>query len=131
MFHIVDRMPPQAAAGQVYLVVDNWDDWFKYRTMFTMIVDAPDGTRHFPGSVKIGELGLLPSGDGRPLGPGVRSPALPVQFDELAEGRYFSLGQDENYYETLNNFEPDFKRAILVGLRDCAYDLAIFERFRI
>ena len=39
----------------VYLDIDRWDDWGKFRTMFTMYVVDEDGTTHEPGSVKIGD----------------------------------------------------------------------------
>ncbi|MGC4062797.1 MAG: AAA family ATPase [Aquabacterium sp.] len=125
MFH-VGSVPLQGAAPGVYLLRDNWNDWFSFQTMFTMFVIAPDGSRHNPGSVKIGHAGLQ---GGAAIAPGVRGPDLPPQFPELGAG-YFSLGQDENYYETLNNLDPDFRERIFRGLQDCAFNLSIFERHR-
>lgn len=133
MFTIVDSAlnVPQVSQPQVFLVVDYWDDWFSFRTTFTLIVFDALGGRHTPGSVKIGQAGLLPARGGTlELPPGTRRPNLPQQFPALDPTIFFSLGQDEDYYATLNSLAPDFCRSILEGLCDCAYDLRIFERHR-
>lgn len=49
---------PREGKSHVYLVVDNWDDWFKFRTMFSMYVFDDQGVRHGVGSVKIGQAGM-------------------------------------------------------------------------
>ncbi len=130
MFSIVRNMPGNEARkrNHVYLVMDNWDDWGKFRTMFTVYVVDAGGTTHEPGSVKIGEVGLLAQG-GREPPPGARAPTITSPFEHL-DAMHFSLGQSENYYETLNELGLDFKNAILTGLRDCAYDLSIFDAHR-
>ncbi|MBZ9762906.1 hypothetical protein LB553_18780 [Mesorhizobium sp. CA8] len=117
---------PTEAYDAAFLVVDNWDDWFSYRTMFTLWVFDEQGTRHRVGSVKIGQDGLRPSGA---VGPGARSPELDNTFDSL-DDRFFSLGQDENYYETLNSLSISQRDLVLLGLRDCAFDLDIFNSAR-
>ena len=114
---------PQGATRQAFLVADNWDDWFKFQTTFMLYVKDELGTLHEPGNVKIGKIGLLP---GAVVSENTRRTEVPQQFDELGP-EYFSLGQSENFYETLNELNADFKRDLLVGLRDCAYDLTIFE----
>ncbi len=130
MFTIVDSpsQVPREARSQAFLVVDYWDDWFSFRTMFTLIVFDSQGNRHLPGSVKIGQVGLQASRWAENLPPGVRFPNLPSQFPELDPAIFFSLGQDEDYYATLNSLGSEFCRSILVGLCDCAYDLQILER---
>lgn len=120
---------PRTAA---FLVKDYWDDWFSFRTMFTLWVFDEVGTRHRVGSVKIGQRGLRASRSaerGTDLPPNTRFPNLDQTFDSLNEN-FFSLGQDENYYETLNGFSLGLRERILVGLRDCAFNLAIFEAER-
>ena len=119
--------PLAIAPPGVYLGRDNWNDWFTFQTMFTMIVVMPDGTRHYPGSVKIGQAGLQRGGE---LLPGFRGPDLPQEFRELTPGTFFSLGQDENYYETISNLDPAWRDWIFRGLQDCAFDLTIFQRHR-
>jgi hypothetical protein len=130
MFHVVTQPNhvPQHAVSAVYLVMDYWDDWFSFRTMFTMTVFDVNGHRHQPGSVKIGQAGLIPAPAAPELAPGHRAPTLLQAFEALSAGQYFSLGQDENYYETLNNIDPALKERILIGLQDCAYDLAVFDQ---
>ncbi|WP_250937865.1 AAA family ATPase [Allorhizobium sonneratiae] len=123
-----NEVPPDAK-NQAFLVVDRWDDWFKYQTMFTLWVFDENAEQHHLGSVKIGQIGLKPSGAGVELGPGVRSPDLEKKFDAL-DDRFFSLGQEEDYYETLSGLSATMRQRILIGLRDCAYDLNIFESVR-
>src|SRR5436305_1092706 len=110
--------PPNEGVEAAFLMTDNWDDWAKYRTMFTLFVFDTAGKRHDPGSVKIGEHGLLPS---QTIEPGKRAPVLPDEFESLDE-RFFSLGQDDNYYETLNQLPQNLRVAVLKGLNDCAFD---------
>lgn len=131
MFTIVRGMPRPAdrISGHVYLVTDNWDDWGKFRTMFTMYVVDSTGVTHEPGSIKIGEVGLRARSGGVEVEAGFRAPTLPTEFDTFDES-HFSIGQTENYYETLNELDIDFKNAILSSLRDCAFDLAIFDQHR-
>lgn len=119
---------PQNARDRAFLVVDNWDDWFSFRTLFTLWYFDADGERIRLGGVKIGQQGLLPA-RGVDAVPGARSPELPVTFDAL-DGRFFSLGQDENYYETLSRLPDAARERIVDGLHDCATDLAILDAYR-
>jgi hypothetical protein len=120
-----NEVPPNPHDA-AFLLVDNWDDWFSYRTMFGLWVFTEEGVQHRVGSVKIGQKGLAASRADMPPGPGVRSPDLPRTFDALDEN-FFSLGQDENYYETLNSLSEAQRKRVLVGLNDCAFNLAIFD----
>ena len=52
--------PPKSDAEAAYLLTDNWDDWFSYSTMYTLIVRDTKGTVHRIGSVKIGQMGMQP-----------------------------------------------------------------------
>jgi len=117
---------PKTAKNTAFLIDDNWDDWGKFRTMFQLVVFDPDGAKSIPGSVKIGEFGLRPATEPERR-PGFRAPTLPDEFDGL-DDKYFSLGGNENYYETLNNLPLDLRNAVLKGLRDCAFDLVLFDR---
>lgn len=128
LFSVTASLPSPASRKRehVYLIIDRWDDWGKYRTQFSVYVIGSNGEEHSLGSVKIGEKGLQPKGGGETLVPGFRAPTLQPEFENL-DKQHFSIGQSENYYETLNELDEDFRIAILKGLRDCAYDLAIFE----
>lgn len=114
---------PADARSRAFLVRDNWDDWGKYRTMFFLRVADANGTVHDVGSVKIGQVGLRPAGT---TAPGQRSPEIPDEFDAL-DARFFSLGQGEDYYVTLNEHVADLKDRVLAGLRDVASDLNLFD----
>ena len=97
--------------------------------MFSVYAIDSKGNIHVPGSVKIGEVGLAARSGGEPIAEGYRAPTLQnsfVRFDE----KHFSIGQSENYYETLNELNFDFKNAILSGLRDCAFNLQVFDQHR-
>lgn len=132
MFAVVESalQIPHQAQSQVFLAVDYWDDWFSFRTMFTIIVFDHDGNRHTPGSVKIGQAGLRPSRGGESLPPGTRRPDLSPNFEALDPACYFSLGQDEDYYATLRSLPHGLGVAILERLCDCAYNLQLFARHR-
>ncbi|MFW3898889.1 AAA family ATPase [Pseudomonas bharatica] len=130
MFTVVNgaQSLPQQGVNLAFLVVDYWDDWFKFRTTFTLFAFDSNGIRHRVGSVKIGQAGLLPSQSGTDLPPNTRTPALPDTFIELDPEQFFSLGQDEDYYATLQSLPQGLGIKILRGLCDCAYDLGILDR---
>jgi ABC-type cobalamin/Fe3+-siderophores transport system ATPase subunit len=111
---------PSAPRERAFLIRDPWNDWGEFETTFQLVVFDASGTRHEAGTVKIGQFDMA----------GLRSPQLPDTFDALDE-RFFSLGQDENYYETLNQL-PDapLGQRVLKGLRDVADEFALFERAR-
>lgn len=117
---------PSGAKSMAFLFTDNWDDWGKYRTQFSLHVADEDGEVHHIGSVKIGHKGLMPAGK---VSKNHRAPELPEQFDAL-DSSYFSLGQGESYYESLNELSDELRSLIFKGLRDCAADLNIFQAYR-
>lgn len=112
---------PAALPGHAYLRRDTWDDWFLFETQFDLLVFDSGGRRHDLGKVKIGERGM----QGARSAP-QRSPSVPQEFEALGDA-FFSLGQDENYYETLAILEPTLRSRILAGLRDVAADLNLFD----
>src|SRR5437899_712208 len=83
------RMPPNARA-RAFLVPDSWDDWFEFNTLYSLIYVDAEGGRHPIGGVKIGQFRMRK-----------RRPAIPERFDAL-DDKFFSLGQDDTYYEKLN-----------------------------
>jgi ABC-type branched-subunit amino acid transport system ATPase component len=109
---------PAEARLRAFLLTDNWDDWFKYNTLFSLVVFDAAGAEHRIGGVKIGQFDMEE---------GQRSAAIPVSFDELDE-RFFSLGQDDSYYEDLNRLGPELRDRVLRGLRDIARDQELFGR---
>lgn len=123
MLFALDSGISNEARNQAFLFTDRWDDWGKYRTQFYLRVVDDIGVVHDIGSVKIGQAGLRPAGV---VEPGQRAPEIPNSFDAL-DDRFFSLGQGEDYYVSLNGLNEQLRRAVLVGLRDVAFDLTIFE----
>ena len=109
---------PNAAKSQAFLQTDNWDDWFKYSTMYNLVVFDDNGERHPIGSVKIGQFSMDDE---------QRRPDLPTAFDILDE-RFFSVGQDDSYYEDLNKLGTVIRDRVLIGLRDMALDPELFAR---
>jgi len=111
------KVAPAMMAGlehqlpRVLLVEDQWDDWFQYSTMYTVYVFDSGGVRHHIGSVKIGQFDMASD---------QRRPALESDFESL-DDRFFSLGQDDSYYDHLNELVPDLKDEILNALRDLPY----------
>lgn len=119
-FRVLDHgvRPVADASDRAYLLTDNWDDWFKYNTMYTLVVYDAAGEPHSIGSVKIGQF---------EMDDGQRRATLPKDFDAL-DDRFFSLGQDDSYYEALNVLGPEARDRILRGLKDVALDTNLFQR---
>lgn len=109
--------PSEVHRNQAFLIVDNWDD-FSYKTTYSLVVFDEHGREYRAGYVKIGQFHMKDDG-GRP--------DIPDVFDSLDE-RFFSLGQDDSYYVTLNSLGPDLRDRILKSLRDVAMDDELFER---
>jgi ABC-type cobalamin/Fe3+-siderophores transport system ATPase subunit len=120
--------PPSEARDACFLITDNWDDWAKFRTQYALVVFDSSGSKIEPGDVKIGEQGLLPA-TFRELAPGKRAPSIPSEFEQLPN-TFFSLGQSDTYYEALSSLPQHVTRTILLALRDCAFDLSIFDTMR-
>lgn len=126
LFTVIDRqnqIPPNAK-GRAFLIRDAWDDWFKFATQFALVYVDDERARHALGPVKIGQFGLKP---GRERKAGTRCPELPQEFDALDE-TFFSLGQNESYYEDINALPEDLRARIYRGLNDCAFRIDIFDR---
>ncbi|WP_159832468.1 AAA family ATPase [Novosphingobium sp. TCA1] len=125
-FRVMTAPLPPVATNCAFLFSDTWDDWFKFQTVFSLFIFDENGQKHSVGSVKISRMGLE---GGSTITPGRRRPEMPEHFDTLPPG-YFSLGQGEDYYETLNLMSETLRLRVLQGLRDCAFDQAIFEEAR-
>ena len=116
---------PTVTKRAAFLIEDKWDDWAKFQTQFHLIVFDDAGSR-YEGDVKIGQFGLKPAPT---ISKGHRRPKLAKEFKELDEG-FFSLGQDDSYYETLGKLGDELRDLILASLRDLAADPALWERAR-
>jgi ABC-type branched-subunit amino acid transport system ATPase component len=109
------RITPVGSPMTAFLRTDNWDD-FSYKTTYFLVVYDSNGQGSDIGQVKIGQFGME---DGRP--------EVPEQFDQLDE-EFFSVGQDDSYYEKLNERGPELRDQVLRGLRDVALDQEQFQR---
>ncbi|XVV12612.1 AAA family ATPase [Actinoplanes sp. CA-131856] len=105
-----------APPGEALLVIDWWND-YHFVTQFQLIVFDTAGERHEIGEVKIGRIGLRTEEKMPEL--------LARQFDGLDED-FFSLGQDDTYYEKLEGL--GVRVEVLTALRDLAYDSGLLER---
>ena len=122
VFFVFERQPPNTAdyKSSVLLIKDHWDDWFKYETQFFMSYVDMMGESHDIGAVKIGQENMEK---------GQRSPALPVQFNQLPAD-CFSLGQSDFYYENINHLGDGIREQILANMRDLAYDPDLYAVVR-
>jgi len=102
----------------VYLVIDEWDDWFKFSTMYSVFYFDQNRAESRIGEVKIGQFEMDQN---------QRRPAIPVDFPRL-DGRFFSLGQDDSYYATLNELGEDVRDEFLTAMQDVARNADLFER---
>ena len=71
----------------VYLMLDGWDDWFTYSTLFNIRYIDSNGKNHRLGSVKIGQKGQG------------RSPELPSSFIRCQK-TIFLLAQTKTIMKT-------------------------------
>nr|WP_298806715.1 AAA family ATPase [uncultured Pseudokineococcus sp.] len=101
------------------MLTDDWNDWFRFQTQYYLVYVDIKGRQHRIGQVKIGE---------RSMRSGQRRPNLPNQFTALSQ-EFFSLGQDEDYYEELNSLDGEglSRSQVLLDLRDLAYIPQLIE----
>lgn len=98
-----------------YLEANNWDD-FTYKTLWTLWV-VRGSEVHEIGGVKIGDH------------EDSRRPSVPDTFAALPDS-YFSLGQDEDYYDNLNQLGEKARRDVLTALNDIAFSSTLFAKVR-
>lgn len=121
-FRVVDSFDEPSDGNEVLLVVDRWNDWFTWVTQFHVVIVTGDRARIGIGNVKIGFSGMESTA-------AVTRPFLGQGFLRL-NAPWFSIGQDENYYESLNELGEDFRAAYLADMRDLAADLPLLEATR-
>ncbi len=120
---------PQQATSAVFLIHDPWDDWYEFDTRFRLVAFDEDGKRYVCPNVKIGQTGLKGAREAK-ASPPARTPALAFDPEGGLTEEFFSLGQGDDYYETLNTMPPAAREQVLVGMRDCAHTLSIFVKHR-
>ena len=88
-----------------------------YKTSFNARYIDKRGNEHSLGSVKIGMVKMEK---------GKVFDHIPKNFTSLPE-QYFSLGQEERYYENIAQLGEEKRWQILVALRDVSYNLELFQ----
>ncbi|MET8128253.1 serine/threonine protein kinase [Streptomyces sp. NPDC005231] len=110
--------PDSPHPGETFLVRDNWDD-YRFKTTFHLLYADEGGEVQELGSVKIGRFGMS--------APATTS--VPEDFETLDDA-FFSLGQDDAYYEGLRELGAGVQQTVLRALNDVAFDLDLFSRAR-
>lgn len=105
-----ETRPRYSGEPFIFLEKNDWNDWFKWHTLYRASLFLDASTIIGIGFVKIGRRGMTRE-NGRT--------EIPAIFDHLDES-YFSLGQDENYYETIISLGNEFRENYLTCMRDCA-----------
>ena len=91
-----------------------WNDWFRWRTLFSVSYFDDTGSRVHVGAVKIAKLDHAYTNETEQATP------VPGSFTAL-DHTYVSVGQDEGYYENLKGLLGARRaRKALVALRDLA-----------
>lgn len=102
---------------EVFVVRDNWDD-YGFRTNFALVYFDRDGTRLDIGDVKIMQSGMT-------------SGYTPINEEfELLTPEYASLGQSQEYYETLLHLDEQVRVEILTALRDVVWNQGDLEALK-
>jgi predicted ATPase len=109
---------PSGIKSAVLLVTDGWDDWFQFSTMYNVIYADENGETTRIGEVKIGQFSMEKD---------QRRPSIPSDFETLDE-RFFSIGQDDSYYQNLTDIGDSFRVEFLLALRDLSTDEELFKR---
>ena len=118
-FQVIPNLGNVPAEGNDigFLWTDNWNDWWEFQTLYSLTYFDEQGERHDFGGVKIAEFGMLAD---------QKRPNLPEYF-EVLEDRFFSLGQDVDYYSALMNLGEQKANAILVALRDLSQNEELYK----
>lgn len=121
-FRVISNVRERLANARdiAYLLIDGWDDWFEFNTLYHLSYVDADGEDHNIGGVKIGQF-EMPKRQ--------RRPELPNAFPNL-NARFFSLGQDVTYYEALRELSPGTRNALLSGLNDVVADHDMYRLAR-
>ncbi len=125
-FRVFEPRPgewPQSPDTVLLRLLD-WNDWFKWRTLYQAWYVDVAGQRHELGTVKIGKLDHVYQND--------RAYATPLreEFKRLGH-EYVSVGQDETYYLNVRKLLGKRKAVqTLRALGDLAVDSGRFDAVR-
>ena len=119
-FHVLPAKssPPSSGSNEVYLVIDNWND-YSFVTSFGIYAFDESGVRHELPGVRIGFFGQTKDV--------ATYNKLSDSFDALDE-TFFSLGMGVDYYKELfSDFSEDWRTDFLTSIRDVVWDQALLE----
>ena len=105
---------PSKKSGTFTLLIDEWDD-FHFKTSFVLHYANGDDVIEI-GAVKIATVGMAEYDS---------HTELPPSFPSLG-AKFYSLGQDREYYEALTRLPGTIGREALVALRDIAASPGLF-----
>ena len=111
---------PDEGRDIAYLWTDNWDDWFEFSTLYILTYFDVEGEKHILGGVKIGQFDMDKV---------QRTPHIPEEFESL-DNRFFSLGQDADYYEKARKLGSEISEVLLDALNDVVADEDLYVRAR-
>ncbi len=120
----------KAQPNTVYLEHDRWDDYSFQTQYYVTYIDPFTREIIELGQVKIGEYRLESGPRDEAFQSGVRTPDVPSRFDQLDPERFFSLGQDADYYEAVARVSNEFRESYLQAMNDMAYSREIRLRAR-
>ncbi|MGW1092164.1 AAA family ATPase [Streptomyces sp. NPDC002596] len=114
------RFPANDGPRECILVPDSWND-FGYTTLYDLWFRDTGGVTKCLGQVKIAHAALE----------ALARPLVAVEFEALDELDFelgwFSLGQDDMYYESIRLLGDQDRQEILRGLNDLAFNPDIME----
>lgn len=112
-----DSWVPQVGKSTVYLKIDHWND-YSFVTMFHLSFHDAKGALHNIGTTKIGFRGQTTEVS--------THQKLPKKFRNLDQ-KYFSLGQEVDFYRNLSKLSSDERENILCSLRDIVNDQGVID----
>jgi ABC-type branched-subunit amino acid transport system ATPase component len=101
-------LAPKTETNHAFLYADLWND-YSYITQFYVLLFDENGEKHDLGNVKIGFVGQTTSVN--------TYDTLNASFRSLPK-RYFSLGQDVDYYVSLSKVSDATRNSFLTALQD-------------
>lgn len=109
---------PFESKNSIFLISEKRKEKLNFFNIYYLIVFDEKNEKHFIGYVKIGHFKTKNKS---------RLTKLPVVFDSLNDV-YFSVGQDETYYEKINNLGHILRTTILTSLNDIALLDSYFQK---
>lgn len=120
IFYVKDTYakPEEAQFPCVVLVTDNWDDNFRFETLFYFNFYDENGLHKHIGRVKIYKENCA-----------VTRNVIKKKFRRLGE-QYCSLGQDMDFYKNIKDLGSQVSKELLLAINDVVINKEVCEKFR-